>query len=160
MSKKAPVGFQKARYRRIPCFFNKDTNELIGRNFLYNILMNIVLWFDINIIYVENFNIMLEFDPFEIRFNYDSFIPGDVLSYDPKYGRNLIVMDNKGCGLYDVICVDDYFDKSKLVRGTRYWLIQYIIKDPNVIPPYRRRILKELEDFEIKVINYEESTTK
>ncbi len=54
------TSFKKAYYRSIPAYFSLETNELKGRNWFYNILININLWVDVNIIQIEEFPIMME----------------------------------------------------------------------------------------------------
>lgn len=53
---------RRALYRKIPCYFDKETNEIIGRNKFYDILLDIVIWFDLNILQVEEFPIWIEMD--------------------------------------------------------------------------------------------------
>jgi hypothetical protein len=50
----------KAYYRKIPAYFNPETNELYGRNWFYNLLITINLWVDVNIVQVEEFPIEIE----------------------------------------------------------------------------------------------------
>lgn len=57
---KKPEGFKRAYYRSIPCYYNPRTEELIGRNKFYDILTTINVWWDINIIQVEEFPILIE----------------------------------------------------------------------------------------------------
>jgi len=53
---------KKARYRGIPCLFNPETNEIEGTNWLTSLLIDINVWFDIEIIGVEEFPIYIEDD--------------------------------------------------------------------------------------------------
>lgn len=53
---------KKAYYRKIPAYFNVETGELRGRNMLYSFLININLWFDVQILGVEEFPILVEKD--------------------------------------------------------------------------------------------------
>ena len=40
--------FKNAKYRGIPCWYNEDIDELEGKNWLYNILIDINIWVDVN----------------------------------------------------------------------------------------------------------------
>lgn len=51
---------KKARYRGIPCFFNPDTYEIMGRTWFYDKLINLLMWIDIEILGVEEFKIWME----------------------------------------------------------------------------------------------------
>ncbi len=51
----------KVYYKSIPCWYDKKTGELFGKNLFYDILLDIVLWFDINIIEIEDFTIWEEY---------------------------------------------------------------------------------------------------
>jgi hypothetical protein len=55
-------GFKRAYYRGVPAYFNKATDEFEGRNKLYDILIGINIWFDINVVGVEEFPILVEND--------------------------------------------------------------------------------------------------
>lgn len=52
--------YKKARYRGIPIFFNEENNEVKGRNWLYDLLLSINIWFDVEIVGVEGFPIYIE----------------------------------------------------------------------------------------------------
>jgi hypothetical protein len=41
---------KKAYYRGIPAYFDPETNELMGRNVFYDILIDINIWFDVYIV--------------------------------------------------------------------------------------------------------------
>lgn len=56
---------KNAKYRGIPCYFNVINNEIIGKNFFYEFLINIIIWFDINIFMVSEFPIWIEVDKLE-----------------------------------------------------------------------------------------------
>ena len=51
---------KKAYYRKIPCYFNIETSELWGRNWFYDILVDINIWIDVHIVQVEGFSIYIE----------------------------------------------------------------------------------------------------
>lgn len=53
---------KKAYYRRIPCYFNEETNEIIGRNKFYDILIDINIWFDYEILNLEELPVWIEED--------------------------------------------------------------------------------------------------
>lgn len=53
---------KKARYRKIPIYFNPDTGEIKGRNKFYDILVDINIWIDIKIVNIEYFPIWIEED--------------------------------------------------------------------------------------------------
>lgn len=52
--------WKKARYAKIPCYFNEETRDIVGRNLFYDLLISIVLWIDINIARVEGFVIEID----------------------------------------------------------------------------------------------------
>jgi hypothetical protein len=56
---------RNASYRGIPCWFNPINDELKGKNKLYEFLLVIMLWIDINIFEVEEFPIWVEVDELE-----------------------------------------------------------------------------------------------
>lgn len=51
---------KKAYYRWIPCYFDPKTNELIGRNWFYDILVDIDMWFDFEVLGIEELPIWIE----------------------------------------------------------------------------------------------------
>jgi hypothetical protein len=51
---------KKAYYRGIPAYFDPETNELMGRNVFYDILIDINIWFDVYIVDIEEFPIWIE----------------------------------------------------------------------------------------------------
>jgi len=53
---------KKARYRKIPAYFDPEDNTLMGRNKFFDILIEINVWFDVNIVGVEEFPIEVEED--------------------------------------------------------------------------------------------------
>lgn len=55
-------GYRKAYYRQIPAYFNMQTNDIEGRNWLYDKLIDINLWIDIYIVGVDGFPIVVEDD--------------------------------------------------------------------------------------------------
>ena len=54
--------YKKAFYRRIPAYFNEETNDIKGRNCIYDILIDINIWIDLNVIGIEEFPIIVEKD--------------------------------------------------------------------------------------------------
>lgn len=56
---------RNAKYRGIPCYLNPINNEIIGKNFFYEFLIDIIMWFDINIFMVDEFPIWVEVDELE-----------------------------------------------------------------------------------------------
>ena len=56
---------RKARYRGIPCWLDTITDELTGRNWVYDILVGINLWFDLNILKLDDIPIWVEVDDLE-----------------------------------------------------------------------------------------------
>lgn len=59
---KKTEGFINASYRKIPAYFNLETNEIRGRNLFYDILIDINVWFDVEILGIEEFPILIEKD--------------------------------------------------------------------------------------------------
>lgn len=53
---------KKARYRAIPCFYDDVTDELIGRNWLYDILVSLNVWFDFEALKTEDLPLWVEAD--------------------------------------------------------------------------------------------------
>jgi hypothetical protein len=54
---------KRGYYRRIPVFVKELAGggaEVEGRNWFYNILVDIMLWIDIEIIMVEEFDVWIE----------------------------------------------------------------------------------------------------
>lgn len=51
---------RNAHYRKIPCYFDDETNEIIGRNWIYDLLVDLNIWLDINVFDVEEFPILVE----------------------------------------------------------------------------------------------------
>lgn len=51
---------KKAKYRSIPCYYDTETEELIGRNWFYDMLVEINIWLDLNIFNVDEFPIWIE----------------------------------------------------------------------------------------------------
>ena len=51
---------KNAYYRKIPCYFDDKTSELIGRNVYWELLLQMTLWFDVQIINIEEFPIYIE----------------------------------------------------------------------------------------------------
>ena len=58
---------KNARYRGIPCYWNPINDEIVGKNWLYDLLIDIALWVDINVINVDEFPLWVEVDELEKR---------------------------------------------------------------------------------------------
>ena len=52
--------FKKAHYRSIPAWFDEENNEIFGRNWFCDILIDINIWLDVNVFQVEDFPIYIE----------------------------------------------------------------------------------------------------
>lgn len=52
----------RAFYRGIPAYFNPFTNELKGRNIVYGLLIDVVLFLDVEVFGIDYFPIELEDD--------------------------------------------------------------------------------------------------
>lgn len=63
--------FKEAYYHKIPCKFNPETGELYGKNWFYEILVDICLWWDVYISNKEEFEITIleSLDEDEIEFD-------------------------------------------------------------------------------------------
>lgn len=57
---KKPENFKYAYYRNIPAFFNEESEELIGRNWLYDKLIEINIFIDNQILQIDYFPILIE----------------------------------------------------------------------------------------------------
>lgn len=57
---KKPEDFKYAYYRNIPAYYNEDTAELIGRNWLYDKLIDLNLFIDSKIIKIDYLPILVE----------------------------------------------------------------------------------------------------
>lgn len=55
-------GFKKAYYRWIPVYFDKGTEEIKGRNLIYDAILDVAIWVDVNIVNVEDFPLWVEED--------------------------------------------------------------------------------------------------
>jgi hypothetical protein len=51
---------KKAYYRRIPAYFDPETNEIMGRNKFYDILIDINIWIDFQILNLEELPVWIE----------------------------------------------------------------------------------------------------
>ena len=56
---------RKARYRGIPCYWNPVNDEIVGRNWFYDKLIDIMIWIDLVIIDVDEFPLWVEIDEIE-----------------------------------------------------------------------------------------------
>lgn len=52
----------KAKYRNIPCYYDIDTGDIKGRSIFYDLLLDCMIWIDINLFEVEEFPIWVEID--------------------------------------------------------------------------------------------------
>lgn len=52
--------YRKAKYRKIPAYFDMETNEIYGRNWLFDKLIDLNIWFDVNVVKVNEFPIEIE----------------------------------------------------------------------------------------------------
>lgn len=57
-----PDGFVRAYYRGIPAYYNLDTDEIIGRNWIYDKLILVNIWVDVELFGIEEFPIYIEDD--------------------------------------------------------------------------------------------------
>ncbi len=55
-----PIGYHNAYYRNIPAYYHVETHHLCGRNWLYGILIGINIWFDVNVVGIEYFPVIIE----------------------------------------------------------------------------------------------------
>jgi len=53
---------KKAYYRNIPCYFNSITNEIMGRNWIYDLLIEINIWIDFTLLNLDEIPILIEED--------------------------------------------------------------------------------------------------
>lgn len=53
---------KKATYRSIPCYFDRHTNLLIGRNWFYDLLVRINIWLDYNVLGIEDLPVYIQED--------------------------------------------------------------------------------------------------
>ncbi|MGV4535534.1 hypothetical protein [Ornithobacterium rhinotracheale] len=51
---------KKAFYRRIPAYYNEETGELVGRNWLYDKLIAFNLWWDLAVLELEEIPILVQ----------------------------------------------------------------------------------------------------
>lgn len=55
-----PKGYKNAYYRETPAFYNLKTDDLIGRNWFWDIVIDVEIWIDINIFNIEYFPIWVD----------------------------------------------------------------------------------------------------
>lgn len=53
---------KNATYRNIPCWYDPETDELTGKNWFYDLMVEINLWFDFNILGLEEMPIWIDVD--------------------------------------------------------------------------------------------------
>jgi len=58
--RKRKEGYKNAHYRNIPAYFNVEESSIEGRNWFYDILIDINLWIDVNLFGVEDFPIWID----------------------------------------------------------------------------------------------------
>lgn len=51
---------KKATYRSIPCFFNTETGDIKGQNKFYDLMLDIMIWLDVNVFEVDGFPVFVE----------------------------------------------------------------------------------------------------
>jgi len=49
-----------AKYRGIPCRFNLTRDELYTDNKFYSVLINVMIWVDVNILFTKEFPILIK----------------------------------------------------------------------------------------------------
>ena len=60
-------GYFKAKYWKLPVFYNPETGEMAGRNALIELLTDIFIWIDVHILYCEGFNVFVLEEPEELE---------------------------------------------------------------------------------------------
>lgn len=53
---------KRAYYRSIPCYFKEDSGDIKGRNLFYDLVLEIMIFIDVNVFLVEEFPIWIEED--------------------------------------------------------------------------------------------------
>lgn len=53
---------KKAYYRSIPAWYDESTQEIKGRNWVCDILIDINIWLDVNVFMVDEFPIYIKDD--------------------------------------------------------------------------------------------------
>ncbi len=53
---------KNATYRGIPCWYNPIDNELKGKNWLFDILISFNIWWDFNVLLLEELPLWIEVD--------------------------------------------------------------------------------------------------
>lgn len=56
-------GYKKAFYHGIKIWFNEETGDVLSRGIVSRLLIDIVIWFNINILLEQGFPIYIEDDP-------------------------------------------------------------------------------------------------
>ena len=56
---------KKAYYRKIPCYYNSNTDALVGRNWFFDILVGFFTWFDFAILDKDEIDIWVEVNEIE-----------------------------------------------------------------------------------------------
>jgi len=54
--------FRNAKYRGIPCWFDESTNEIKGKNWLFDKLIEVNVWFDFEVLQIEELPIWVDID--------------------------------------------------------------------------------------------------
>lgn len=57
--------FKNATYRGIPCWYNPVLEEVKGKNWFFEILISINIWFDFNVLLIESLPLWVEVDESE-----------------------------------------------------------------------------------------------
>ena len=56
---------RNASYRGIPCWYNPVNDELKGKNWFYDFIVSLNIWFDFHVLRMEGLPIWVEVDEME-----------------------------------------------------------------------------------------------
>jgi len=56
---------RNALYRGIPCWYNPINEEIKGKNQLFEYLLRLIVWIDVNIVGIDAFPLWVEVDNLE-----------------------------------------------------------------------------------------------
>ena len=59
---KRPEDYKDASFYGIPCWYNLTTADVIAKNKLCDMLINIAIWIDVNIFLTEEFKIKVKWE--------------------------------------------------------------------------------------------------
>lgn len=51
---------KNAKYRWIPCWFDEETHEIMGKNWYYDVLIELNIWFDFSVLKLDELPIWIE----------------------------------------------------------------------------------------------------